>query len=230
MNDLTKVSDVLTKAIRSIKISNSDGTTELKSVESDGAIDLSVLNSNSGGSTSSGASDGDGTTTTPTEPETPTEPASKYLASGTVLYSTANTEITEGKVITLNGVTDKFDNIENGIEFHFSNQTTTYTTGIISTTTYHLEINSMTFSNGKSLPFKLTKSELVAGTNIPSYMSSSSVQRVSASGSKSSLTPTIATIDPQPINGNAIKFLSDTHILATSNNSVNWILNEIVVL
>ena len=49
MNDLTKVSDVLTKAIRSIKISNSDGTTELKSVESDGAIDLSVLNSNSGG-------------------------------------------------------------------------------------------------------------------------------------------------------------------------------------
>ena len=214
MNDLTKVSDVLTKAIRSIKISNSDGTTELKSVESDGAIDLSVLNSNSGG----------------TEPETPTEPASKYLASGTVLYSTANTEITEGKVITLNGVTDKFDNIENGIEFHFSNQTTTYTTGIISTTTYHLEINSMTFSNGKSLPFKLTKSELVAGTNIPSYMSSSSVQRVSASGSKSSLTPTSATIDPQPINGNAIKFLSDTHLLATSNNSVNWILNEIVVL
>lgn len=219
MNDLTKVSDVLTKAIRSIKISNSDGTTELKSVESDGAIDLSVLNSNSGGST-----------TTPTEPETPTEPASKYLASGTVLYSTANTEITEGKVITLNSVTDKFDNIENGIEFHFSNQTTTYTTGIIVTTTYHLEINSMTFSNGKSLPFKLTKSELVAGTNIPSYMSSSSVQRVSASGSKSSLTPTIATIDPQPINGNAIKFLSDTHILATSNDSVNWILNEIVVL
>ena len=221
MNDLTKVSDVLTKASRSIKISNSDGTTELKSVESDGAIDLSVLNSNSGG---------DGSTTTPAEPETPTEPASKYLASGTVLYSTANTEITEGKVITLNGVTDKFDNIENGIEFHFSNQTTTYTTGIISTTTYHLEINSMTFSNGKSLPFKLTKSELVAGTNIPSYMSSSSVQRVSASGSKSSLTPTIATIDPQPINGNAIKFLSDTHLLATSNNSVNWILNEIVVL
>lgn len=219
MNDLTKVSDVLTKAIRSIKISNSDGTTELKSVESDGAIDLSVLNSNSGG-----------TTTTPTEPETPTKPASKYLASGTVLYPTANTEITEGKVITLNGVTDKFDNIENGIEFHFSNQTTTYTTGIISTTTYHLEINSMTFSNGKSLPFKLTKSELVAGTNIPSYMSSSSVQRVSASGSKSSLTPTIATIDPQPINGNAIKFLSDTHLLATSNDSVNWILNEIVVL
>ena len=177
------------------------------------------MNSNSGG-----------TTTTPTEPETPTEPASKYLASGTVLYSTANTEITEGKVITLNGVTDKFDNIENGIEFHFSNQTTTYTTGIIFTTTYHLEINSMTFSNGKSLPFKLTKSELVAGTNIPSYMVSSSVQRVSTSGSKSSLTPTIATIDPQPINGNAIKFLSDTHLLATSNDSVNWILNEIVVL
>lgn len=156
--------------------------------------------------------------------------SSKYLASGTVLYSTANTEITAEKVITLNGVKDKFDNIKNGIEFHFSNQTTTYKTGVVTTTTYHLEINSMTFSNGKSLPFKLTKSELVAGKNIPSYMSSSSVQRVSASGSKSSLTPTSATIDPQPINGNAIKFLSDTHILATSSDSVNWILNEIVVL
>lgn len=207
MNDLTQVSNLTTKVIRSIKVKDSDGNIQTMETDQNNLIDLSkVLNTGT------------------------IDPPKNYLASGTVLYSSNGSVLPYGKTIILNGVTDNFDNIEKGIEFHFSDKSTSYESGLfLLKKTYYPIVKDVVFNNGNKFPLQMTKEQLLSGNSVDNAKSSFSLDSVSSSGTKSTLSVSNAHINMKAVNGNAISFTSDSRIVS-STATVDWILNEIVVI
>lgn len=135
-----------------------------------------------------------------------------------------------GKTITLNGVDSDYSNIEKGIQINIGDKSTGYQTGLIFKSTYYPHVDGITFSNGNKIPLKLTKEQLIAGALVDNKATGISVTATTSSGSSTNVSISTAQIGITPTKGNSITFAVNSRVTTASNGTLDWILNDIIVI
>lgn len=222
MNDLSKVAELATKTIRAIKIKNSDGEIVTINVDQNNVIDLSNLSGSSGPSNPASP--------VKTESDPNPSPTIDYLPSGTVLY-TRNGVLPYGENIALQGVTGNFENIEKGIQFNFSDKSTSYKIGgLILKSTYYPIVSGIVFDNQSKFPLMLTKEQLSANKQVVNYKSSISLTAKTDLGVSATVTATNLYIELTPNSNGTIGVSSRSRMPVDGHGTLDWILNNVVVI